>query len=129
MTGGHAEDEIDGEEPENASGDHAASDARRESGSQDECLAGHRCDSPLSLASICHGKSRHGWLRPLAGWHGRVVQKVSRPFGPASCDHRSCPAVQAFLRRLNESLPTAMGMESQHRGINREEEPPNRFKK
>jgi hypothetical protein len=110
MTGGDAEDEIDGEEPENASGDHAASDARRESGSQDECLAGHRCDSPLSLASICHGKScaAAGSARSpdgTAGWSRNPQQPLnqqSAPTGHSTPCERSCDLSKG-------ALPTTMG--------------------
>jgi hypothetical protein len=38
-----------------------------------------------------------GWLRPLAGWHGRAVQKPAATPEPAGCAHGSFHAVRAFL--------------------------------
>jgi hypothetical protein len=63
------------------------------------------------LREIVH----HGWLRPLAQWHGRVVNKARIAPEPAGCAQRSCPAVRAFLRPFKGNSPTTVGWGIGHR--------------
>ena len=58
---------------------------------------------------------RHGRLRPLAGWHGRVVNSARIASEPLSCAQRSCRAVRAFLRPFKGSFAYDNGMGNRHR--------------
>jgi hypothetical protein len=60
-------------------------------------LQGVSATTPI-LREIMH----HGWLRPLARWHARVVQKLRIAPEPSSCAQRACSAVRAFVRLVEE---------------------------